>query len=91
MTVLSKVFAEGGFGTDAELAKGEAAIAKADAAEWTFADADNVSTGGASTRVSGHSKQRTMRDIFSNARLQGVSGHALFRVYKECLGTKLSY
>ena len=50
VTVLSKVFAEGGFGTDAELAKGEAAIAKADAAEWTFADADNVSTGGASTR-----------------------------------------
>ena len=50
VTVLSKVFAEGGFGTDAELAKGEAAIAKADAAEWTFADAENVSTGGASTR-----------------------------------------
>ena len=53
MTVLSKVFAEGGFGTDAELANGEAAIAKADAAEWAFADAENVSAGGVSTRAVG--------------------------------------
>jgi hypothetical protein len=37
VTVLSKVFTEGGFGTDAELAKWSAEHVEAEAAEWAFA------------------------------------------------------